>query len=74
MSATVLKSKLHDNVIVGMATVCKIIVRQCSTGHPRRYPVGTKLGRESQTCRAHGKVADEIPDEGEKLYDTEKER
>ena len=65
-------------------TICRVssihmVLGHCASTvylarHPRRHPVGAELGSESQTGRAHGKVANEIPDEREELYDTEKQR
>jgi len=37
------------------------------TAHPARYPVSPESRREAQACRAHGKVADEVPEQTENL-------
>jgi hypothetical protein len=40
-----------------------------STRHPCRRTLGAKGGSEAETARAHGEVADQIPDQAQQLED-----
>ena len=65
MNADLISILYITTIYIGMGTGDHL------PGHPRSYPAGTELGGKPQTRGAHGKVADEIPDQSEELDDAE---
>ncbi len=43
--------------------------KEYSVAHPSRHSVGPEASRKAQACRAHGEVANEIPDQADDLDD-----